>query len=361
MEPKIDRRLHVYLTTAVRYDASDLHIQPGTAPYVRLGDQLRPVGEDKLNAHQIEEMIFSSISPAQKAELLEKHEIDYALELSDLGRRFRINAYTTQGSYAIVARLVTASPKSTEDLKLPSVLNKLVELNDGLILIAGSTGSGKSTTLAAMIDHINRTRSARIITIEDPIEILHPKKRSIISQREVGTDTDSFDVALRSALRQNPDIIMVGEIRDQATAVAAMQAAQTGHLVLSTIHAASAEECISRIINIFPEGERDNMRTIVATVLQAAMVQKLVPDLHGGKVPALEILLNTERVKSYILDPREDLITIMQEGDVHQMRTLDQDIVELIRQKVISRDAGRLAAADRLWLAQTLRRLGLDG
>ena len=360
MSQTLDRRLLMYLMTAVKYKASDLHLQPDTEPYLRVDNKMVPIGQTVISGKEIGELANSSMPASIWSELQDKFEVDYALTVPDLGR-FRINVYTTRGEYGMVARVVHARPQTVKELQLPLILTQLMDFNEGLILVGGSTGSGKSTTLAAMIDHVNSSIAKRVITIEDPIEILHPKKRSIISQREVGMDTNSFDVALRSALRQNPDIIMVGEIRDMATAIAALQAAQTGHLVLATIHASNAEECVTRFINLFPEGQRDNTRGVIASVLKAALIQKLIPNLAGGKSPALEILLNTERVRSYISDgsQSEDLNQIMQEGQVHGMRTLDQDLANLITNKTIDRETGVSAASNRQWIEMKLRQLNI--
>jgi twitching motility protein PilT len=358
--PEIHPKLVSYLRSAKKYAASDLHIVPQTPPNIRQDGKLKALVEAPLTPELTREMILSTLSPEKQRHLDTHGELDYAISLEHQGR-FRVNAYRAQGNYEAVIRLLSNSVKSLKDLGLPDVARSLALEKDGLVLVAGETGSGKSTSLASMIDLINNERTKkRIFTIENPVEIIHTSNRALISQREVGIDTDSFSQALRSVLRQDPDVILIGEIRDKDTAEVALQAAQTGHLVLSTIHAGSAEETVNRYVNLFPPEDRDNMRQALAITLKGVLVQQLVVDKQLERMPALEVMVNTLRVRRRISgETSEPLKTILEEGGPHQMQSLEQDLVRLVQNNRISPETALMAANNRRALKLMLTKVSL--
>lgn len=348
-----------YLATAIKHSASDLHLQPETKPHIRIDNSLVAIGKDVLNKDFVRELVLSTLDETQKRFLATNLEIDYALNIPELGR-FRINAYTAQGSYEAVIRVVSGSPKSIIELRLPPIVGDLAMEHSGLILVAGSTSSGKSSTLSSMVDAINKQEYKKIVTIENPVETLHTNYKSIVTQREIGLDTLSFAAALRSALRQDPDVIMVGEIRDKETAEAAIQAAQTGHLVLSTIHAGNAEEVITRMASLFPQGDRDSVKETLASIVRGVIVQKLLPDMKKKRVPALEILINTPRVTDVILGvSNESYITAMKEGQHYGMQTMDQHLIKLATDLTISVNMALNTAQNRQFVEMELKNVGV--
>lgn len=353
----IHPRLKTFLTTAINNDASDVHLKPNTAPHIRIKGVLKPVGEKPLSEAENEAMIFSTLSSEQQAYLQKHNEMDYAIFLENKGR-FRVNTYRAQGRWESVMRLLPPEIKNMAQLHLPPVNRKLALLNDGLVLVAGDTGSGKSTTLAAMIDVINTERAKNIITIENPVEAVHENKRSIISQREVGLDTDSFAQALRSVLRQDPDVILIGEIRDRDTAEAALQAAQTGHLVFATIHAGSSEEAVQRYLNLFPAEERESVRETLAVVTAGIVVQKLVLDTKRQRRPVQEVLVNTDRAARLIRDANhtEKYRHVIAEGAAHGMQTMEQVLVWMVQKKILDVNTALAAAPDTRTLRNELRK-----
>ena len=323
-----------------------------------------PCGNDVISAQELREMITSTMLSEQVHSFDQSKEIDYGLKIPDVGR-FRVNAYTAQGDMEAVLRVIQDGVRNVSELRLPPIINKLAGLKDGLILVAGSTGSGKSTTLAAMIDFINTNQRKRIITIENPVEIIHEDKLSVISQREVGGDTDSFGAALRSVLRQNPDIILIGEIRDKETADSALQAAQTGHLVFSTIHAGTAEETVNRFAGLYPAEERPNLKRALAYSLKGVLAQRLIVDIEKRKLPVLEIMTSTNRITQALLsdaddDPsRESLTKVISESDMYGMMTLDQYLVQLVLNKIILPDDAIAESVNPLTFKQALYARGL--
>jgi len=352
------------LDTAIKNEASDIHLKAYSKPYLRLKGKLIPCGGE-LSAQIVRNLIYQTMDDEQKDFLLKNKEVDYAYKPSKDGTRFRINAYTAQGETEAVLRLIKSEVKSTDSLRLPPVINKMATLKDGLVLVAGSTGSGKSTTLAAMIDYVNRNSEKRIITIENPVEIVHRDIKAVISQREVGGDTDSFATALRSVLRQNPDLILIGEIRDKETADSALQAAQTGHLVFSTIHAGTAEETLKRFAGLYPADERTNVKRTLATTLKGVIVQRLIVDKNQDKLPALEIMFNTDRIQQAMLADADDLdgehITkVIAEGQVHGMITLDQYLMKLVSSGVIEPQYAINEAVNPLTMRQALHSRGIS-
>ena len=287
--------LNYLLELAVAQGASDLHLKAGGLPVARIHGKLVPVSEHKLEPDEVGQMASKAMPPAHQSRLKDMQEIDFAYSVPGLGR-FRCNVFMQRGTIGMVLRVIPMGVRSVEELGLPAILQKVAAEERGLVLVTGTTGSGKSTTLAAMLDHINRSRSTHIITIEDPIEYLHRDNKSIINQREIGADTRSFASALRSALRQDPDVILVGEMRDVETIETALHAAETGHLVFSTLHTLDATETINRIISVFPPHQQKQIRLQLASVMKAAIAQRLIPNADGtGRLPAVEVLI-THRV-----------------------------------------------------------------
>ncbi|MEA2484253.1 MAG: twitching motility protein PilT, partial [Thermoleophilaceae bacterium] len=298
-------------------------------------------GTPELTADDTQEVLDSFLTdPDKKEEFAQDNEVDFSFELGEVAR-FRVNAYRQRGSVSMVLRAIPFTIRTIDELDLPPVVGKLATEERGLILVTGATGSGKSTTLAAIIDHINTNTSKHIVTIEDPIEFLYSNKQSIVSQREVGVDTASFGRALRRVLRQDPDVILIGEIRDQETMETALAAAETGHLVLSTLHTLNASETISRIVSLFPPHMQQQARFMLAGTLRGVIAQRLVPAIDGNtRVPVVEALVTTGRVRDLILEPSraEDLNRIIQEGEFYGMQTFDQSLIGRVEQGLITMD-----------------------
>jgi len=318
------------LKTLVEREGSDLHVKVESPPIARMHGELIPLeGFGVLSAEDTEKAFRDIAEPRSVAEFEEDGEADFAYALPDVSR-FRVNVFKQRGAISIVCRAIPFRIRSIDELGLPEVVRSMAEEARGIILVTGTTGSGKSTTLAAMIDHINETRARHIITLEDPIEYLHPDKRSIINQREVGSDTKGFGRAMRRVLRQDPDVILVGEMRDEETVRTALSAAETGHLVLSTVHTLDATETINRIIDFFPPHLQQQARVMLAATLRGAIAQRLVPDITGeGRVPASEIMVVTGRVQDLILNPEETgrITEVIAEGEYYGMRTFDQSLL----------------------------------
>ena len=330
------------LKAAVRHGASDLHIKVGTVPMIRVRGALTPVPEATRLTHEDAEAIMAAVLPAPlREQFKETKEVDLAYSIAGLGR-FRCSIFRQRGAIGLVLRVIPSVVKVIDDLGLPLVLKKIAEEERGLILVTGTTGSGKSTTLAAMVDHINRTRCVHVLTIEDPIEFLHRDARSIITQREVSTDTRSFGSAMRSVLRQDPDVILVGEMRDQETVETALLAAETGHLVMSTLHTLDATESITRIISVFPPHQQKQVRLQLASVIKAVISQRLVPRADGqGRCPAVEVLVSTPFIRDCIVDKeRTHLIqgAIAAGTSQYGMQTFDQSLLGLLRRHLVSLD-----------------------
>jgi twitching motility protein PilT len=336
------------LRQAVERDASDVHIKVGSPPFVRCDGRLEKTGFDAVSPAETERVAFA-IMPKQRAdEFLGSGEADFAYSVAGLGR-FRVNVMRQRGSVGLVLRRVQQSIPSFADLGLPPVVQRLAENARGLVLVTGPTGSGKTTTLACMIDHINETMSRHIVTIEDPIEVLHPDKSSIVNQREIGTDTMDFASALKRVLRQDPDVILVGEMRDPETVKTALSAAETGHLVFSTLHTISATETINRVIDFFPPHEQKQVRMSLAGSLRGIVSQRLVERRDtGGRVPAIEVLVANGRVFDKIANPDEthEIEEIIADGEFYGMQTFDQSLLGLYKNGLIDlREA--LAASTR--------------
>jgi len=319
------------LRKTVEMDGSDLHAKVGSPPMARVHGELEPLeGYDVLDPEDTEKALEAVLTdPRAHSEFNEVGEADFAHAIRGLSR-FRVNAFRQRGSISIVCRAIPFQVKTVEELELPDVITRLSEEPRGIILVTGTTGSGKSTTLAAMIDHINSTRRRHIVTLEDPIEYLHRDKMSIINQREVGNDTVSFGRALRRVLRQDPDVILIGEMRDEETVKTALSAAETGHLVLSTLHTLDATETINRIIDFFPPHHQQQARVMLASTLRAAISQRLIPRSDGnGRAAAAEIMVSTGRVQDLILNPEETgkISDVIAEGAFYGMQTFDQALL----------------------------------
>ncbi|GIK76867.1 MAG: type IV pilus twitching motility protein PilT [Acidobacteria bacterium] len=323
------------LRHVVESDGSDLHLKVGAPPLIRVHGALSAIpGAEKLSPDDTEEALRTLVGtlPA-RAEFDDEGEADFSYSIPRLSR-FRVNAFRQRGSISIVCRAIPYQVRTIEDLGLPPAIRTLAEERRGIILLTGTTGSGKSTTLAAMIDHINETRAEHIITLEDPIEYLHSDKRSIINQREVGSDTRSFARAMRRVLRQDPDVILIGEMRDEETVRTALSAAETGHLVLSTLHTLDATETINRIIDFFPPHLQQQARVMLASTLRGAVSQRLVPTAGGdGRVAASEVMIVTGRVEDLILNPEETgkISQVIAEGDYYGMQTFDQALLDHVQ------------------------------
>ncbi len=330
------------LKLAVEKGASDLHLKVGSYPMARIHGHLAPVNDEKQLDHEdLVEMAASIMSTAQRQKFKDSQEVDLAYSVPGLGR-FRCNVFQQRGTIGVVLRVIPVKVMTLDELGLPPILKKIATEERGLVLVTGTTGSGKSTSLAAMIDHINMNRTAHVITIEDPIEYLHRDQQCIINQREIGVDTRSFAYALRSALRQDPDVILVGEMRDMETIETAMHAAETGHLVFSTLHTLDATETINRIISVFPPHQQKQIRLQLASVLRAAVAQRLIPKQDGvGRVPGVEVLVATPFIKDCIVDKdKTHLIAgaIAQGTSQYGMQTFDQSIFSLFKNELITYD-----------------------
>jgi twitching motility protein PilT len=327
------------LRQAVDRGASDVHIKVGSPPHIRLDGELVTISDEPVQAADTERVAFAVMPKIRAEEFIATNEADFAYALNGVGR-FRVNVFRQRGSVAMVLRHILPGIPPMEELGLPPVCRRLSEEKRGLVLVTGPTGSGKTTTLAAMIDHINETEARHIVTIEDPIEVLHPDKKSIINQREVGADTTDFLGALKRALRQDPDVILIGEMRDPETVWAALSAAETGHLVFSTLHTMGAAETINRVIDFFPPYQQQQVRMSLAGALKGIVSQRLVQRCdRDGRVPAMEVLVSTGRVFDKIADSTQthELEEIIADGEYYGMQTFDQSLLHLYAQRVVSR------------------------
>ena len=334
--------LNEILLEALTRGASDVHIKIGQPPIVRVDGQLRAMqGGKPYNYNEVNQMALGIMNEWQKERFLREKEVDMGYEIHGLGR-FRVNIFQQRGKIRIALRIVPYQIKSLQELTLPNVIETIAMENRGLILVTGTTGSGKSTTLASMIDIINSRRTCHIITIEDPIEFVHDDKKAIVDQREVGSDTGTFANALRSALRQDPDVILIGEMRDFETIETALTAAETGHLVMSTLHTIDAKETVTRVISTFPPYHQRQVRMQLAGVIKGVISQRLVPKADGvGRVPAVETLISTARVRECIIEKEKtaELQDAIAKGYTsYGMQTFDQSLMALLRKNLISYD-----------------------
>lgn len=327
--------------------ASDLHLSPNNLPIIRVHGSLRRVKTDTpLNSDNIRSMLYSVMTEQQRADYEKDMELDFAIAFGEKAR-FRVNAFTTRNGAAAVFRAIPSDIPSMEDLDLPPILKRFAELDRGIILVTGATGSGKSTTLASLINHINVTMDKHIITIEDPVEFFHNSQKSLINHREIGRDTLSFARALKSSLREDPDVILVGEMRDYETISLALTAAETGHLVLATLHASTAAKAVDRILDVFPTGDKPMARTMLAGSLQGVVAQSLLPRTDGGRIGAFEILVGTNAVRNLIRENQvPQIYSMIQTGSRYGMVTMADYVASLLQQGVIDSEAARVAVLE---------------
>ena len=340
-------KIETLLEECIRRKASDLHIQYGLPPILRVDGVLTPVtGAPVLNDELLKSLIFTTLDEEQQKIYLKDKEFDYSFAFGDIAR-FRVNIFHERGKMAAAFRLIPNQIKSINDLGMPAIVETFADYPRGLVLVTGPTGSGKSTTLAALIDKINREKSKHIITIEDPIEFTHKSERSIIVQREVHYDTFSFAAALRSVLREDPDVVLIGEMRDLETIQAAITIAETGHLVFATLHTNSAAQSIDRMVDVFPAHQQPQVRTQLSNMLMAICSQRLVPAIGGGRVVAAEIMVANAAVRSNIREGKTfQLDTVIQTGAAEGMQTMDRTLAKLVQTGVITYDSAREYAVD---------------
>lgn len=329
------------LTFGVEQGASDLHLSAGLPPMIRIDGDIRRINLPAMDQKQVQALIYEIMNDRQRRDFEEFLEIDFSFELPGIAR-FRVNAFNQSRGAGAVFRTIPSRVLTLEELGFGQVVRELTQLPRGLVLVTGPTGSGKSTTLAAMVDHINSTRAQHILTIEDPIEFVHESRQSLVNQREVHRDTHGFAEALRSALREDPDVILVGEMRDLETIRLALTAAETGHLVFGTLHTTSAAKTIDRIVDVFPAAEKAMVRSMLSESLRAVVSQALLKKIGGGRAAATEIMIATPAIRNLI---REDKVAQMysaiQTGGAHGMQTMDQCLKALVQQKIVSREAAR--------------------
>jgi len=354
--------VHEYLRFLVDEKASDLHVKAGGPPYVRLNGQLRVTEFPALTATDCDQAAHDLMDEEQARRFEEKGEVDFAYSEQGLGR-FRINVFRQRGSIGIACRRVLPGSPAFETLGLPPVVQTLADEQRGLILVTGPTSSGKTTTTGAIINHINHTRSCHILTIEDPIEILHQDQLAIVNQREIGQDTADFHIALRSAMRQDPDVIFVGEIRDSETVKVALQAAETGHLVVSTLHTTDVSETVNRIIDFFPPHQQKQTRVSLAASLKGIISQRLLPRKDGkGRIPAVEGLVMNGRIHDLVLNPEQThmIHDIVAESSFYGMQTFDQALLNLYRSGLVTLEDAMRAATNSHDFQVALRAQGLQ-
>lgn len=333
--------LNDILRLAVSANASDIHFKVGRPPMFRINSVLKPISNISLGPEEVKKIAYSIMREDQITIFEKKHDLDTSYTVQGVGR-FRVNIFQQRNMVGLVLRVIPINVKTLQELKMPPVIERIAESHRGLILVTGTTGSGKSTTLAAMIEHINSKFSRHIMTIEDPIEMVFNDKKSLINQREVKNDTESFALALRQALRQDPDVIFVGEMRDLETIEIALQAAETGHLVMSTLHTLDAKETITRILSVFPIEQQKSIRLQLANIIQGIISQRLIPKADGkGRVAAMEILVSTSRVRECIREPEKthELNSAIAEGySSYGMQTFDQCLLKLLKENIITEE-----------------------
>ncbi|BCL71308.1 transporter [Vibrio nigripulchritudo MADA3029] len=329
------------LDFSVKHNASDLHLSAGVPPMVRVDGDVRKLGVPAFTHADVHRLVFDIMNDAQRAEFEEKLETDFSFELPNVGR-FRVNAFNQSRGCSAVFRTIPTEVPSLEQISAPDIFTQISNYEKGLVLVTGPTGSGKSTTLAAMVDHINRNHNKHILTIEDPIEFVHQSNKCLINQREVHRDTHSFNAALRSALREDPDVILVGELRDKETISLALTAAETGHLVFGTLHTSSAAKTVDRIIDVFPGTDKDMVRSMLSESLRAVISQKLLKRLGGGRAACHEIMLATPAIRNLIREDKvAQMYSVIQTGGAMGMQTTEQHAKQLIAQGVVDADEVR--------------------
>jgi len=336
------KKIEEFLEIAINQKASDLHLIAGSPPILRINGVLTSIaGEKVLGEEEVKDLVFALLNDEQKEILLVNKEIDFSIAYRDRGR-FRVNAYYQKGTLAASLRLLPLIIPNIDELNLPEICHEFAKLKQGFILVTGPTGHGKSTTLAAIIEEINQTRPVHIITIEDPVEYVFSSQQGIISQRELRADTHSWQIALRSCLREDPDVVMIGEMRDYETISSALTIAETGHLVFATLHTNSAAQSVDRIVDVFPEYQQAQVKMQLSNTLEAILSQRLLPALEGGRIPALEILLATPAVRTTIREGKTYLIdSIIQTSIELGMRSLEMDLARLVKKGKITLEAAK--------------------
>jgi twitching motility protein PilT len=352
-EPELNK----FFKAAIKSQASDLHLKVGQVPKLRIRGSLKNTTGDALSEDKMEELIFEIMSPAQKDYFIKNGALDFAHEVTDVDR-FRINVFRQRGMISMAARRISSIIPPFENLHLPPVVEKIAQSHEGLVLVTGPTGSGKTTTIASMIDYISNSRSCHIVTIEDPIEYLYQDRKAIVSQREIGIDVTNYEDALRSLMRQDPDVVLVGEMRDNATITAAMRAAETGHLVFGTLHSANAAQTVQRILDLFPQEERDLARQTFALTCRAVVSQQLLPSIKEGvvRIPAVEILIANPIVKKLISEGREsDLSSIMRACTNEGMQDFTESLCQLVNKEYIDLKIAKEYAPNKEELGMALK------
>ncbi|MBQ3430615.1 type IV pilus twitching motility protein PilT [Candidatus Saccharibacteria bacterium] len=335
-------RIESLLEECIQKNASDLHIQVGLPPVLRIdGELVKIAGLAPLNPQMVETMIFSTLDESQQKILLRDKEFDYSFAFGELGR-FRANAFHERGNLACAFRLIPNKIRTVEELGLPAVVESFADYPRGLVLVTGPTGSGKSTTLAALVDKINREKAVHILTIEDPIEFTHKSQKAVVVQREVHYDTFSFSAALRSALREDPDVVLLGEMRDLETISSAITIAETGHLVLATLHTNSAAQSVDRMIDVFPSHQQPQVRSQLSNILMAICAQRLVPAIGGGRIAAAEIMVANSAIRSLVRDGKTHQIdSMIQTGASAGMQTMDATLAKLVKTGTVTYEDAR--------------------
>ena len=334
------------LAFAVKNGASDIHISSGLPPLIRIDGEMRRIKVDSLTSNVVHDMIYDIMLDSQRKEFEERLEADFAFEIASVAR-FRVNAYNQARGPAAAFRTIPTEVLSLEDINAPPIFRTLSEKHRGLVLVTGPTGSGKSTTLAAMVDYVNHSKKGHILTIEDPIEFVHQSHNCLINQREVGRHTQSFNNALRSALREDPDVVLVGEMRDVETISLALTAAETGHLVFGTLHTSSAAKTIDRIIDVFPAGEKEMVRAMLSESLEGVIAQRLLKKPEGGRVAAYEIMTGTPAIRNLIREAKvPQIYGMIQTGRDAGMVTMDQSLDDLVSRNLVTRETARTLAVD---------------
>jgi twitching motility protein PilT len=332
---------------AMEVGASDLHLTTNLPPTVRIDGSLNTLPFERLTPMDTQRIVYDILTDRQIEKLEREHELDFSYGIRGLGR-FRVNTYMQRGSVAAALRAIPTSVPGLEELHLPPIVLDITSRHSGLVLVTGQTGSGKSTTLACMINHINHTRSCHILTVEDPIEYLHGHAMSMINQREIGEDSLSFAAALRSALREDPDVVLVGEMRDLETVEAALSVAETGHLVFGTLHTRSAPQTIDRIIDVFPPHQQEQVRVMLSNCIEAVITQQLIPKAGGGgRVPAVEVMIATSAIRNLIREAKtHQMPTVIETGMHYGMQTMDGSLADLVRRGVITHEEAAARALD---------------
>jgi twitching motility protein PilT len=354
--------MHDLLQIMIDRGASDLHITTGTYPQIRVSGKLVQLTEfEQLTPQDTQRLAYSVLNEAQKQKYEEDNELDLSFGIQNLAR-FRCNVYRQRGAVGAAIRVIPFKIRSFEELNLPPIVQQMADRPKGLILVTGPTGSGKSTTLAAMLDKINSERSEHIMTIEDPIEFVHPHKKCLVNQREIFADTHSFKNALKSILRQDPDVVLVGEMRDLETISAALTIAETGHLTLGTLHTNSCAQTMDRIIDVFPSDQQPQIRAQLSLVLEGVLSQALIPKIGGGRVMALEVMVTTPAIRNLIREEKiHQIYSAMQSGQKFGMQTMNQSLVELIRKRQITKEEGMNRSTLPEELAQLLQHVESGG